>query len=116
MTKILYWTPRILAVLFIGFISLFALDVFGEGLSIWRTAGALLIHLIPSLVLAIATAIAWKSELSGGIIFLLLGLLFTVAFHTYTHLLTFLIISLPALLIGGLFLLNRIKRNRWQQG
>ena len=28
LTKILYWTPRIVCLLYIGFISLFALDVF----------------------------------------------------------------------------------------
>ncbi len=31
--KWLYWTPRILAIIFICFLLLFSLDVFGQGLS-----------------------------------------------------------------------------------
>jgi len=38
--RLLYWAPRALSVLFIGFLSLFALDVSGEGLGFWQTAQA----------------------------------------------------------------------------
>ena len=34
--RLLYWVPRILAILFATFISIFALDVFGEHLPFWR--------------------------------------------------------------------------------
>ena len=33
---VLFWTPRILCILFAIFISLFALDVFGEGYGFFR--------------------------------------------------------------------------------
>ena len=32
--RVLYWTPRVLGILFALFISIFALDVFGEGYSL----------------------------------------------------------------------------------
>ena len=45
---VLYWAPRILSIIFAGFISLFALDVFNEGHSFWETLLALAVHLIPT--------------------------------------------------------------------
>jgi hypothetical protein len=33
--RMLFWTPRLLSILFAIFISLFALDVFGEGYGFW---------------------------------------------------------------------------------
>lgn len=96
MKKILYWLPRILAILFIVFISLFALDVFQE--KNWPLA--LLMHLFPSLILIILTIIAWKNELVGGILFLLAGFLMTLFFHSS-------IISVPVFFIGVLFLTKR---------
>ena len=84
-----------MAILFIGFVSLFALDVFGEVL--WLTA--LLMHLIPSFILIVATVIAWKKEKIGGIIFLILGVLALFKFIW--------VISVPAIVIGVLFLIKK---------
>jgi len=75
MKKIPYWLPRVLSVLFIAFISVFALDVFGEPQ--WFLA--LLMHLIPSFILIILTAIAWKNERLGGFIFIAAGFLMLVS-------------------------------------
>ena len=72
--RILYWSPRILAILAILFISLFALDAFEPSLTLWQQLGGFLIHLIPSFVLLLVLLIAWKREMLGGIIFLVLGL------------------------------------------
>jgi len=96
MKKILYWLPRILAILFIIFISLFALDVFSE--KNWPLA--LLMHLIPSFILTILTIIAWKNELAGGIFFILAGFVAILFFHST-------IISVPVFFIGSLFLTKR---------
>jgi hypothetical protein len=52
--RILLWAPRALSILFIAFLSLFALDVFGEQVGFWRTVLALTMHLIPSVVLILA--------------------------------------------------------------
>jgi len=108
--KILKWLPRILGILFICFISLFSFDVFGEyGFPIVLVA--LFMHLIPSLVLAGILAVAWKWEKIGGILFLILGIVFTLFFHTYEDLIVFLIVSLPVFLIGILFLINSRRKN-----
>ena len=55
----LCWTPRILCILFAAFLSLFALDVFGEGYSFWKTLLALLIHLVPVGVLILILGISF---------------------------------------------------------
>ena len=62
----LFWTPRILCIVFALFLSLFSLDVFGEGYGFWETLLALLIHLVPGLaapapalvLLSVATVLA----------------------------------------------------------
>lgn len=67
--QIMFWTPRIAGILFVLFISLFALDVFGEGYGFWETLLALFMHLLPSIALAIAVALAWRWEWIGALLF-----------------------------------------------
>jgi hypothetical protein len=67
--QILFWTPRIAGILFVLFVSIFALDVFGQGYSFWETLLALFMHLLPSIVLAIAVALAWRWEWIGAVLF-----------------------------------------------
>lgn len=98
MKKVLYWLPRILAILYVVFISMFALDVFGEPQ--WPLS--LFMHLIPSYFLIAITIITWKREVLGGILFLIAGfaLLIFTNFET-------LIIGLPVIIIGLLFLITK---------
>ncbi len=91
------WLPRILSILFIAFISMFALDVFGKPQ--WFLA--LLMHLIPSYFLIAVTIIAWKNEVVGGFLFLLAGLGLLIFTHFEA-----LIIAIPAFVIGLLFLVK----------
>ena len=91
--KVFYWLPRIVSILFIAFISMFALDVFGQPQ--WFLA--LLIHLIPSYVLVGLTIIAWRHERIGGLLFLIAGLAMILFYHSF-------VIAVPALVIGVLFL------------
>jgi hypothetical protein len=104
--NLLYWTPRILVILFAVFISLFALDVFGEGYGLGETIIALVMHLIPTAVVLIVLAIAWRWEWVGGILFIALGVLYIALFWDRFEWPAFLIISAPLLLVGVLFLLN----------
>jgi len=89
--------PRVLSVLFIAFVSLLALDVLGEPQ--WPLA--LLIHLIPSFILIIMMVIAWKYERIGGIIFIGVGIIFSV----YSRFRS-LIIVIPIIILGVLFLVS----------
>jgi hypothetical protein len=92
--KLFYWLPRILSVLFILFISLFALDAFDDPQ--WYIAFP--IHLIPTFILLFLTLIAWKRPKFGGLVFCLFGLLSYFIFHT-------LILTLPVLFIGIFYFL-----------
>lgn len=74
MIRFVHWLPRVISILAILFVSLFALDSFAPGLTIWQQIGGFLIHLIPSFILTIILLIAWKWELIGGIIYLVIAI------------------------------------------
>lgn len=105
MKKALYWTPRVLGILYAAFISIFALDVFGEYRG-WELAVALFMHLVPTYVVVAALLVAWKWERIGGVIFVLLGVFYIWAFWGKADLIAYAIISGPVFLIGGLFLVG----------
>lgn len=112
--KSLYWTPRILAILFIIFLSLFSLDVFGTGAGFWPTVLAFLMHNIPSFILLVILWISWRHELVGAITFVLVGLayivmLFMNQFEWYM-ISWALTIAGPAWLVGILFFINWSKK------
>ncbi len=113
--KWLYWSPRVLAIAFIAFLTMFSLDVFEMELSPWEIVVGLLMHNIPSIVLTVLLIIAWKREWVGAAAFIGAGLLYitlmiTNVFHSdqpwYIALSWSFTIAAPALLIGILFLLN----------
>lgn len=93
--RVWYYLPRILAIAFILFLSVFALDSFNDPQ--WLLA--LVMHLIPSFILIILTIVAWKNKLVGGILWLAAGGVMTFFFHSLT-------IALPAYAIGILFLVS----------
>ncbi len=104
--RVLRWTPRVMCMIFALFVSIFALDVFGEGLGFWQTIQALLIHLIPTFFIVIVLLISWRWQLVGGVIFSALGILYLVGSWGRFPWLTYVMISGPLLLIGVLFLIN----------
>jgi len=114
----LFWAPRGLSILFIAFLSLFALDVFGEGLGFWKTLVALTIHLIPSLVLIGALAVAWRWEWVGAAIYTAAGALYVIILLPHRlpplpiKLLWMATIALPAFVIGALFLANWVNHDQ----
>jgi hypothetical protein len=99
MKTILLWLPRILAILFIIFISMFALDIFEMGLTGWDVVVGLFMHLIPSFVCIAMLISAWRWQLPGGILFLLAGACFALLTRGYEW------IAVPLFLAGILFLL-----------
>ncbi|MDO8622690.1 MAG: hypothetical protein Q7R52_00420 [archaeon] len=113
--KFLYWTPRVLSIIFILFLSLFSLDIFGNNYTFWETIVGLFMHNIPSLVLLMVLLISWKYELVGGIVFILGGLLYiylTIGRNSFEwYMLAWIIqIAGPAFLIGILWILNWRKK------
>ena len=119
--KILHWAPRIICILAILFISLFALDSFSPDLTIWQQIGAFLIHLIPSFLLLVLLIVAWKREFIGGIIFTLIGLGFSpfIFVHNYKmnqsvwiSLIIVLVITVPFIIAGILFIVSHSKKKK----
>lgn len=118
--NVIHWLPRVICILAILFISMFALDAFDSEKTIWQQIGDFLMHLIPSFVLTILLIIAWKKELIGGTIFTLVGLGFTpvVFMHNYNmnhslwmSLLIVVMITIPFVIVGILFIVSyRMKK------
>lgn len=119
--KALYWTPRILLILAILFISLFALDSFSSTNTLWQNITAFLIHLVPSLILIVLLIVAWKWEKTGGIILTIFGLAFCVFIfivnykrsHSFSFsLLLVLELCVPFVLAGILFIVSHYIKKR----
>lgn len=104
--KYLLWSPRIIALVFAGWLALFALDAFQMNKSLADQIGDFLMHLLPAFITIGILAVAWKYRLVGGFLFLLLGIVFTFYFGTASNLTNFLLISAPLFAAGILFLLS----------
>jgi hypothetical protein len=113
--KILYWLPRVIGILAILFISIFALDAFNPEKTFWNQIGDFIMHLIPSLILTLILFIAWRREFIGGILFTLIGIGFTPFIYNHNYamnqsvgmsLLIVFMITVPFILIGVLFLVS----------
>lgn len=113
--KSLYWTPRIAGILFILFISLFALDVFDAHTGFWETMFALFMHLIPSILLAITIVIAWKREWFGALLFIGWAIWYMAFMRGFPWIAYMLIAGIPAL-IGILFLVDWVWRKQIRAG
>ena len=106
--RILFWAPRVLGIAFALFISIFALDVFGEGHGFWVTLGDLAMHLVPTAIVVVVLVLAWRWEWIGALLFTAAGALY-VSF-ALNHLDWILLIGGPLFLIAVLFLVNWVKR------
>lgn len=103
------WTPRITAILFALFLSLFALDIFEMDLTVGETIVGLLIHLIPTILLTIAIVLAWRWEWVGTVVFAGWAIFYATTAHGQ-HWITYTIIAGIPLVIGIVFLLDWVYR------
>jgi hypothetical protein len=106
---------RVLCILATAFLSLFALDVFSEGVGLGQKIVAFLLHMIPSFVLIIILIIAWKHELVGGILITLIGLAASLFIYSLNYsrshsfsrgLQTAAMIGAPFVIAGLLFMIS----------
>lgn len=114
-SQFVFWTPRVLSILFIAFLALMSLDIFDMGLGFWETLVGLFMHNIPVFILIAVLAVSWKREIVGGVAFILAGLLyiFLVARGADDWRLALawsVQISGTAFLIGGLFLAGWVRK------
>jgi hypothetical protein len=122
--KLIHWLPRIICILAILFVSMFALDAFAPGLTIWQQLGAFFMHLIPSFVLLAILIVAWKWELIGGIIFMVIGIGLSPFIYSFNHnrngmtvgnsLMVVLLINIPFVLVGILFIASHFLKKKYQ--
>jgi hypothetical protein len=123
--KIMHWIPRILCVLAIIFISMFAFDAFSPDRTFLQNLGNLMIQLIPSFVLLALLIVAWKWELAGGILFTLAGIVISPFIYNHNFrmnhsvaksLFVILIITVPFIIVGILFIVSySLKRRKNNQ-
>jgi hypothetical protein len=110
--RLLDWAPRALGIAYALFISVFALDVFGENLPFGKLVLALAIHLIPTGMILVVLAFGWKWEWLGSAGFITLGLLYMWTTRLRFPAIVYLTISGPAFAIGLLFLANWFRRRK----
>lgn len=117
------WIPRILCILAILFIGVFSLDSFDPKLTLGQQLFGFLMHNIPTLILIVFLVVAWKYELIGGIMFMIIGtgltpLIYNMNFqmnHSFWISLSVVsMITFPFVVIGALFVLSHFlgKKNR----
>lgn len=113
------WIPRILTILIILFIGLLSTDSFNPEFSAWQQLSGFLIHISPALIILLILILAWKRELIGGILFIILSLVTSPFIYSMNYERTqsmlqaigvLLIISLPILIAGVLFIISYTKK------
>ncbi|HPT31548.1 MAG TPA: hypothetical protein PLW67_06885 [Prolixibacteraceae bacterium] len=106
---ILRWTARLLLIAAILFMMLFSLDVFESEGSLGSKLTGLLIHNLPALALLAILILAWKKEFWGGILVIAATLGMMVFFHSFTSNKASLIVMMPFLIAGLLFLISHFR-------
>ena len=122
--KIIHWAPRIICMIAILLIIMFAFDAFEERFPIWQQLTSFFIHLIPTYFLITLLIITWKREFIGGIIFLLVGIvsspfIFLINhnrnhFSIGTSLSIVAMINFPFIIVGILFVISHYMKKKRQ--
>ena len=109
--RILHWAPRLLAIAFAVFVSLFSLDVFQEGYRGPRLLTALTMHLFTTTgVVVAALLLAWRWPWVGAVLFAAVGAYYASG-HT-AHPDWILVISGPMFLTALLFIADALVHRR----
>lgn len=118
--KFIYWTPRILSIIFLIFLALMSLDIFDGNYGFWGTILGLFMHNVPTIILLTIIIISWNREIVGGVGFILAGALYIVFIFIKTfktgfewyYLIWSIQISGIIFLIGIFFLINWFKKKK----
>ena len=105
---IVRWLPRVAAMLFTAFISLFAFDAGENGGSVRMMD--FLMHLLPTLFCVVIILLAWTREWLGAMVFLALAIGYAVS--ASAHVQWILLIGGPMLLLTGLYVWAWVLRMR----
>lgn len=119
--RIARWTPRIFCIVAILFVSMFALDAFEPGIPLGQQMLNFLVHMIPSFVLMLLLLVAWKQPFTGGILFAIIGIVtsplvynlnYNRTHSVWTSLSIILMITVPFIVIGALFILDHFRQKQ----
>ncbi len=119
--EILHWMPRLICIVAIVVISMLLFDTFKPEFSSWHQIRTFLLHMVPSLTLILLLLLAWRKELTGGIIYLLIGLALSFFVYHYNFeinhslgksLLQVAKLSFPFCLTGILFIIDFFYKKR----
>ena len=69
----LFWLPRLLAIVVIVFTAALSLDAFSPSRTAMQNVAAFAIHLIPTMVLALIVAISWRQKWTSVVLMTLFG-------------------------------------------
>jgi uncharacterized membrane protein HdeD (DUF308 family) len=109
MRKLIYFLPRILSIVIVGFLALFILEGFDPSFG-WQSG---LAHAILAIVILAVTIIAWKWPKVGGWIFVVVGLVPTwevIKSPDSSAFWSQLLIGIVPLLTGVLFLIEGFQK------
>lgn len=104
--KVLKWFARILPLAAIMVLLLFSLDSFGGDESFGRKILGFLMHNIPAILLIIALSVAWRYEIWGGVLFVLVAFGLVILFKSFAGNPASLIIIAPVLMSGLIFIVH----------
>ena len=116
-----HWIPRMISILAIIILSLFAFDAFSSSYTIAEQIGRFLVHLSPPAIIGIFLAIAWKRELVGGILFTIVGVVLSPIIYQHNYLMnhsiitaigSVAIIAFPSIPVGILFIISGLKKKK----
>ena len=103
--KVAVWAPRVLGIATALFLSVFALDAYGEGRGFWSALVPFFIHLLPACLLLVIVALAWRRAWIGSVLFLALAAMYSVwVAGARQHLDWVLVIAGPLAVVGALYL------------
>jgi hypothetical protein len=104
--RVLYWSPRILGIVFVIFRILFARDAFRHyGYDFWHVG----YHPVPALTILIILLLAWRWDWLGALLFSVYGALYA-AIAIPKHVPAAVPETAYVLVIAALFLANWIAR------
>ena len=106
MKNLITWAPRVIALMIIVFVLLFAFNGFVPRYLAGEEVVPLVIGILPAVVLFLALVLAWFFRLAGGITWIILGMAMIIFFHTYRDELSFHTLSSPVVAVGVLFVLS----------
>lgn len=125
-TKVIHWIPRILCILAILIVSMFALDSFSSDRTFWQNITAFMLHLIPSFVLLAVLIVAWKWEKVGGIILTVIGIILLIVLFNLNYkqrqfslaqsLINVSLLCLPFVISGILFIVSHYRKKKELSG